>query len=140
MKRLLCLAALCVCMASAPRAQDTPKGDPKVILEKLMKELDSSDTQARVQAIMGLADFGAAAAPAVPKLVAALKTDDEDLRLNAAIALGKIGKDAVPPLTEMLQSQDDDTRFYAIWALGWIGSEAKSAAPQVIQALSDKNE
>ena len=39
-----------------------------------------------------------AAAKSVPALVKALQEKDADLQLNAAIALGKIGKDGVAPV------------------------------------------
>src|SRR5207249_6367037 len=62
--------------------------------------------QVQLQAAMGLAEFGADAEPALGDLVAVLqsKQDDaqlrEDLYLNAAITIGKIGKPAVPALRE----------------------------------------
>src|SRR5262245_58369601 len=121
MKKLsLCLVALVVSWTGAPLSvaqEEKPKGDPKVILKTLLKELDSEDAQARLEAITGLAEFGPDAAPAVPKLVKAIRESDEDVRLNAAITLGKIGKAAVAPLLELLGSQDEDTRFYSLWAM-----------------------
>ena len=117
------------------------KTDPKKVVPPLIKDLgNKKDPGARLQAIVGLADFGPHAAAAVPGLIDALQDKDEDLRLNAAIALGKIGKPAVEPLSKLLGSQDDDTRFYAVWALGWIGPEAGSTSPAIVRLLADKND
>src|SRR5205807_884102 len=86
-----------------------PAGDPKVIVARLLKDLEQTgDVPRQVQAAQRLADFGARAEPAIAALVKALdnKAADagqrEDLRLNAAIALGKIGKAAVPALRALL--------------------------------------
>ena len=131
MKKILLLGVAYVLACGNAGAQDdkTPvKGDPKKIIATLIKDLEKKDNgDARVQAAMGLADFGPLAESAVPALIDALQTKDEDLRLNAAIALGKIGKAGVAPLGEMLSSPDVDTRFYAIWAIGWIELKNKPA-------------
>src|SRR5262245_21678078 len=73
-------------------------------------------------------------------LVKDLAAKDESVRLNAALALGKLGKDAVEPVAAVLQDQDDDTRYYAVWALGLIGPEAKDKTADVVKLLGDKNE
>ena len=139
---LLGLAALLFCGVAAS-AQEGPKdkGDPKKTIAHLIKSLDKTNgNETRAQAAMSLADFGPLAEAAIPALMDALQTKDEDVRLNAAIALGKIGKTAVAPLRGNLGAKDDDTRFYAVWALAWIGSDAKDAAEDVVKLLGDKNE
>lgn len=140
---LLSIAAVLASFSHA-RAQEQnlgPKGDPEKIIASLLKNLEQKEEPGlRLQATIDLAEFGPLASKAVPALMDALLTNDEDLRLNSAIALGRIGKPAVAALSEALASKDDDTRFYAVWALGWIGPEGKSAAPAVIRALRDKNE
>jgi HEAT repeat protein len=125
-----------------------PKGPIKRDVGQFIEDLDSKDINVRINAAVGLAEFGPKAAPAVPKLIAALQNADkdvpdgvrEDLRLNAALALGKIGAAAVKPLITVLDTNNDDHRYYAVWALGWIGPDAKPAAAKVIAALSDKND
>src|SRR5262249_44913136 len=66
--------------------------------------------------------------------------DNEDLRLNAAIALGAVGKPAVGALEEQLADKNEDVRYYAVWALGLAGPEAKGAAGPVIRLLAAKND
>jgi HEAT repeat protein len=137
---ILGLAGLALPPMGLAAQEKKPAGDPKEIVARLLKDLkDPGDVQRRVQAAMGLADFGPLAEPAVPDLVAALGSTDEDLRLNAAIALGKVGKAAVPALRKLLDSSDKDARFYAIWALGWVGPDARECTPALIAAMADKD-
>jgi HEAT repeat protein len=147
MRNLFVLSLCCVGLAlliSGGQAQPTdPKkpDDPEKILERLLKTVkQKDDVGARIQAIMDLADFGPKAEPALADLIDALQTKNEDMRLNAAIVLGKIGKPAVEPVAKLLQSDDSDTKFYAIWALGWIGPDAKATTPAMIKLMADKNE
>src|SRR3712207_6963023 len=70
-------------------------------------------------ALMELADLGPAAREAVPALAALLRDKSEDLRLNAAIALGKVGKDAVPALRERSEEHTSElqSRQYLVCRL-----------------------
>src|SRR5262249_57143042 len=98
-------------------------------VEALIKDLESTDDNARQAAAAALAELGPKAEPAVPALLNALKSKNEFLRLNATLALGKVGKGAVAKVADALQDKDDDVRYYAIWALGLIGPGAKDAVP-----------
>src|SRR5437870_5764443 len=131
---LVCIVLGCADSAGGPEArQDARVAD-------LIKKLGSNDVQAKLAALVTLADLGAAAQDAVPALVQALQTKNEDVRLNAAIALGKIGKASVPAVVKLLDSGEADIRYYAVWTLGWVGPDAKNTAPRVIRALADKDE
>ena len=133
MKRFLPLLAAAFLCPGAVSAGDK-KADPAETIAKLIDNLKKKDDPvARLQAAMEIAEFGPAAKDAVPSLVDLLQNGDEDLKLNAALALGKIGKAAVAPVTEILAAKDEDSRFYALWALGWIGPDAVAAAPQIIK-------
>src|SRR5436190_24167362 len=79
----------------------------------LIKRLDSGDVPAKLAALTALADLGPTAHDAVSALVQALQTKNEDVRLNAAIALGKIGKASVPAVVKLLDSTEADIRYYA---------------------------
>lgn len=62
--------------------------------------------------------------PAVPRLIAALKDKDENVRKQSVIALGRIkDPDAIDPLIDMLQDKDWFTRLTAAAALESIGHE-----------------
>src|SRR5262245_23596156 len=108
-----CAGLLALLFAANPLTAAAGKQKPE--LDKFLAALKSKDPAARLQAVVALADLGPAAAPAVPPLLELLRDKNEDLRLNAALALGKVGKPAVAPLTEALQDPDADARFYAVW-------------------------
>ncbi len=66
---------------------------------------------------------------AMPELIEALGDPYDDVRLNAAEALGKIGpaaKQAVPALIETLGDPEHNVRVNAAEALGKIGRVTKS--------------
>jgi len=68
-----------------------------------------------------------------------LKDEDEDVRSNAANALGKTGsKKAVQPLIDVLKDENEDVRKEAAEALGYIESE--KAVQPLIDALRDEDE
>jgi HEAT repeat protein len=74
-----------------------------------------------------------------------LYSDDEELRLEAAVAAGTLGsEDLVPPLGELLADEDFDVVYAAIEALGEIGGEEaaeilgdfrQSAPAELIEAV-----
>src|SRR5260370_5995098 len=110
----------------AQKIEPKKADDPEKVLAGLLKTVKQKDNlDARIQAIMDLADFGPKAAPALPDLLEALQTKNEDLRLNASIALVKIGKPAIEPVAKLLNYPHVDTKFSAIWTTGRIGPDAK---------------
>jgi HEAT repeat protein len=102
----------------------------------LIGELRKADAD-KLKAIEELAALGENARAAAPALVQLLSVKNEDVRLHATMALGKIGASAVGPLSKAYESKDPATRFYAIWGLAFIGAPAKSAAPIVLKAMND---
>jgi HEAT repeat protein len=72
-------------------------------------------------------------------LVRRLQSQEADVRISAADALGQIGpeaKEAVPALIAALKDQEVDVRSSAAYALGRIGPDA---VPALIAALKDHN-
>jgi HEAT repeat protein len=76
----------------------------------------------------------------VAELAAKLSDDDQKVRFNAVVALGKLGTGAiVRPLLHVVRSDADYfVRRMAIRALGDLGREALSAVPDIAQAVRDK--
>src|SRR5438105_8488020 len=112
MRTLLILCVLSLTTGGVV-AQDKKPDDPKQVLARWLKDIkQSGDEQRQLDAAMGLADFGPLAEPALPDLLMLLRSKNEDLRLNAAIALGKIGQPAVASLAELVDDKDKDVRFY----------------------------
>ncbi|MEQ8221265.1 MAG: HEAT repeat domain-containing protein [Candidatus Eremiobacterota bacterium] len=95
-------------------AQITPEG--------LVQRLGSSDDKVVRDAISALESYGKGA---VPLLIDTLSTDDDRLRRNAVIVLGRISDTrAIEPLVVMLGSNDELTGVYATQALWRIGEPA----------------
>src|SRR5688572_3396013 len=96
-------AALLVAGAPAARAADADdvvvKGRP---VSQWIAQLSERDAKARIAAAEALCEAGAAAKPAIPALVKALRDDDDAVKERARTALGGIGAPAVPALTEAL--------------------------------------
>jgi len=76
----------------------------------------------------------------LPELLAALKSEDGNIRRLAASALGKIGDErAVQPLLDLLAVETKpQVRQYAVKALGKIGSA--QAIPVLTRIAGDENE
>jgi HEAT repeat protein len=89
------------------------------VLDPLMLQLRNDEF--KDDAINALVELGE---PSVPKLIAALKDRDENVRKSAVLALGRIkNNDAIDPLIQMLGDQDWFTRLTAAAALESIGDE-----------------
>jgi HEAT repeat protein len=127
------------CCAAPARQNGGDKPPAPDSVPVLLKKIKGADRETRLQALMDLADHGPKAAAAVPALVQLLHDQDEDFRLNAALALGRIGNAAIPALVEALADQDMDVRYHALSALGWAGPAARPAAPVVIKMFAQKD-
>jgi hypothetical protein len=82
--------------------------------------------------------LGRIGAAAVPQLVAALRSEDPEVRLKAAEVLGRMGPEAAEAVEELVRLVDDPdvrVRKAAIRTLGQIGPAAKDAVPVLMQRL-----
>ena len=75
--------------------------------------------------------------PTVDTLIAALDSDNEKERLNAAYRLGRVGADAVPTLKQALHGPSDTIRNYAGYALSLTGAPAVPTLIDALQATND---
>jgi HEAT repeat protein len=64
-----------------------------------------------------------------------LPTIDDEERILAALALGRIGKAVVPAVEPFLDHEDETTRYYALWTIGLVGKDAKGLTPRVLKML-----
>jgi HEAT repeat protein len=97
-------------------------------ISPLAQALDEDQpAKARMMAASGLARLGPTASPAVPQLAKCLESADADLRLQASMALARIGAPAVPSLRVHLTSSNPDVVAAAADTLGLIGPEARQA-------------
>ncbi|MFO0707665.1 MAG: HEAT repeat domain-containing protein [Nitrospira sp.] len=89
------------------------------VLDPLMQQLKNDEF--KDDAINALVELGE---PSVPRLIAALKDKDENVRKSAVLGLGRIkAGEAIDPLIAMLQDKDWFTRLTAAAALESIGDE-----------------
>jgi bilin biosynthesis protein len=76
-------------------------------------------------------------APAIPRLMSALKSWDPETREYASQALLQIGRPSVPPLVQALRKGNGDPRRRSAFLLREIGDPA--AVDPLIAALKDRN-
>lgn len=108
----------------------------------LAKELADPDKQKRAHAAEKLRPFCAAAAPALPGLIAALEGQDRNLRNQAIWTIGNIGLSAlpaVPAMIKVLSDPDADNRASVALFLGEFGPPAAEAIPALIRTLGDQD-
>ncbi len=132
---LAVLAVLAGCdFASQPTKQvETPGGPPGVPgPEYVSAEALPQSAQPPARPI-----FDYNVAPAEYSLKPLEKWTEQEA---AADALGRIGPPAVPQLIAALRSQDPEHRLQATQVLARMGSDAKEAVPDLIRLLDDPDE
>jgi RNA polymerase sigma factor (sigma-70 family) len=98
---------------------------------------DDPEREVRRSAAGALGKMGPAAASAVPSLRKALRGDGGGWWVAADAIGKIGGPDAVPALVEALESKDDDVRLTAIKRLGDLGGAASSSAEALKKAQKD---
>jgi HEAT repeat protein len=121
-----------------------------VAVASLTDLLKSEHAWRRTAAADALGTFGAAAEPALPTLVAALRDAASQATVpedggRCARAIGQIGPRCesdsgdVAALVEALQSKDSDVKTQAAAALGRYGQKANDAIPKLRPLVKDKD-
>jgi hypothetical protein len=124
------LAGLCFALGLAwlpASSQAAPPDQPKgKSAEALAKDLDSADKAVRRDAAVALGGLRRSAEAAVPALVRVLANtkEDQDVRIQAAVALSRVGnvpvaRDAIPTLIRVVHNARNpaEVRLRALWAL-----------------------
>ena len=114
-------------------SNDLPADD--AMIAQWLQQLRQPDPAKRIDAMQRLRQVGPQAAPATGALVALLA--DEKLGREARLTLARIGEPAVPALIAALKSDDDGVRWWAAQALEEIGPAAKAAIPALIASFED---
>jgi HEAT repeat protein len=110
-------------------------GEPAVAaLGDLLRD---KDPKIIALAARGLAALGTGAKAAIPALVGALGSDDDEVRNAVVGALASIGDECVQPLCQRLRDPDVRARREAAVALTALGEQATLAIPALIRALAD---
>eukprot|EP00427_Karlodinium_veneficum_P042505 CAMPEP_0169258780 /NCGR_PEP_ID=MMETSP1016-20121227/41617_1 /TAXON_ID=342587 /ORGANISM="Karlodinium micrum, Strain CCMP2283" /LENGTH=448 /DNA_ID=CAMNT_0009340783 /DNA_START=18 /DNA_END=1364 /DNA_ORIENTATION=+ len=115
-----------------------------LVLAALIAQLrDCRQRQARCASLVALRGFGNAAAASIPDLKEALRDSDEQIRRQAALALGSIraeGSDSLAVLLQCLRDEATCVRVAVVKAIGQLGVEAVCAAPDIAELLSDSSD
>ena len=104
-----------------------------------IKELSSTYSQSRRQAIQELGRLGEKASLAVPSLIKIIENVDDTLFDEVGIVLSKIVSTSVIPLSLLLNHDKVEVRRKAASTLEQIGVEASAATPQIVKALEDRD-
>ena len=120
--------------------QFTPSKPPTPEVLALIDKVKSGSQETRIQAMNNLGALGPDAEAAVPVLIQLLYTANEDLRLNATLTLGKLGKNAGEPLSQTMKDRNQDVRYFSVWALGLLGPDAKDKTADVLALLNDRSD
>jgi HEAT repeat protein len=144
-----------------------PEGSCTFTISVLLSFLDDRDPGLRLEAAHALREYGPAATPFVPKIIAKMGVADAPVRaalLDAIRAMGvdaadsvvdlyskadetqraslsavvaELGDGVVPAAVWRLKSDDKAVRASAAQVLGTVGAAARGATPQLVAALKD---
>lgn len=110
---------------------------PRCVEALVTGVLEGRDSELRSSALYVLRELGAAAAPALPAIVAALDDGDPQVRARACEALGELPGDAADVVTGLLARIDDeepDVSYAASEAL--VARQAAEAVPVFARRLA----
>ena len=108
---------------------------PEVTMPLVTKLLEESEPAIRLRILNTMAETGA---PAVPRLIGALKNDKAAYwACLVARDMGPVAKDAIPALTARISDPRPQVRREAILALAAMEGSAKGALPAIAKALGD---
>jgi len=107
-------------------------------LPRLRGLLADSDPAVRFWAATGLTVLGAEGRSATEELTPALADPSANVRLAAAEALCRLGReeDGLPIVIEELQHEDQRVRLHAAIVLVAVGEKARGAVPQIRKAIA----
>jgi HEAT repeat protein len=139
-------AALSVTLRDKDKAVRTASADAlekigKGVVQTLVMLLKDPDPATRAQAIETIGELGPKAKAATPDLQKALADKDGIVRLQAALALKKLGdaKDSLTDLVKLLDDPDGRVRKIAAASLEEVGPDAKPAVPGLTRMLRSRD-
>ena len=116
------------CRAQAARAlaqielqEVLPAAEQPPVAQALVRALDDTAPEVLIYAVMALGRLGPEAAPALPRLLALLESEDPLLRGQAATALGSMGPASLSALGDALRQETGPGAPSLLWALRLMG-------------------
>ncbi len=125
--------------SSAAIALGRIETDATEVVPVLIRTLADQDANVRLSVAISLGRLGPEASAAAPALTQTLADPSNEVREASIAALKRIGAEAVPTLIQALTSDDNNIRLSAALILGDIGKEAKTAIPALIATLQDED-
>jgi len=120
-------------------AAEAQTESPKQRVERLLLEMGQADKETRCRALAELADLGDAALPAFDTMLNALQDEAPEVRVTAAVALGRSKlrpEEALPAIFRLFDDAqpvgDREVWFFAGLAVGGYG---EAAVPTLIEVL-----
>ncbi len=106
-------------------------------IDALIQGVSAENPQIREMSIWTLSEIKTPTARIVPALITSLADTEEKVRVVGSVALQNIGEPAVPYLIDALTAPSADIRLNAAYALGEIGKPLETVMPALIKALTD---
>jgi len=134
-----CLLVTMICLPSLGQQAKQSKPD-QPLSKQLAESLKSSDLATRIDACRKLSRLGSRARGALPQLIEAARSENQDLARCALLTIGGLGADGAPAidvLVAKLGADDSMQRAYAAHALGRIGPGARRAARSLAAHVTD---
>lgn len=112
--------------------------ESRAVMPRLLRMMESHDTNTQAQAVLAFAAMNGHARPAIPELARLLRRDTTSLA--AARALAAIGRSSLPALTNALYSPVRFVRSNAARGIGLLHADARPAVPLLVNVLADRDE
>lgn len=106
-------------------------------IDALIQGISDENPQIREMSIWTLSEIKTPTARVVPAIITSLADPEETVRVVGSVALQHIGELAVPYLIDALTAPSADIRLNAAYALGEIGKPLDTIIPALIKALTD---
>ena len=106
-------------------------------IDALIQGVSDENPQIREMSAWTLSEIGTPAARVVPALISTLADPDENIRVMGSVALQNLGEPAVPYLIDALRAESAEIRLNAAYALGEIGRPLDTILPALISTLTD---
>ena len=106
---------------------------------ELRDALENTDKYVRIGALLKLKELGAAAAPALDKIITLLYAGDQTSQRRIIEVLKAIGPQAAEPLKRVLSGGGKNAVRGAADVIAGLGPAAETAVPELIALLADKD-
>jgi HEAT repeat protein len=122
-------------MAACALVNMVPGDDEAVAM--ITRALEAKDKKTRNRALQVCNEIGPRSGAIVRPLVRLLADDEEEIRIQAMLSLGRIGKEAAPaiPLLEQLLMKEDDHQKHTFRSLEAAGYALQCIGKASVQAL-----